>query len=373
MNSDTPTHNKMNIKKIIYPKDFLVHTGMQRETWWRLTVITGMVVLFITILITIDNMLSSFIFAFVISYLSEPLISYFERKGIKRTLSISLYFTFAGLILTILIIKLAPLITQQTALLQSEIPRYVESIRQFLVILESRLSSPLSSVYDFQFSSSIGDIFQKWIELFIGSVPVIAQNTITILILAPFLAFFLLKDGQMIRKKFLTLVPNLFFEMALNLTHNLNLHIGGFIRARLVEAMIVGLVVFLGLTIFQFPYTAFLAVFAAITNLIPYIGPIIGMVPAYMIALAGENLEITILLVTFVYLIAQLIDVFFIIPLVVARIVDLHPITVVVVIIIGSQVMGVLGMIISIPVTKCVKLTISTIYTHLVEFKSEYG
>ena len=70
--------------------------------------------------------------------------------------------------------------------------------------------------------------------------------------------------------------------MALNLTHNLNLHIGGFIRARLLEAMIVGLVVFLGLsTIVQFPYTAFLALFAGITNLIPYIGPIIGMIPAY--------------------------------------------------------------------------------------------
>ena len=363
--------NKIANNKIIYQKDFLTHTSMQREAWWKLTVITGIVLLSITILISVDNMLSSFIFAFAISYLSEPLISYLERRGIKRTLSISLYFTFAGLILTIFIVKLAPLITKQTVLLQSEIPKYVEGITQFLIVLESRLSYPLSSVYDLQFSSNIGVIFQEWIELFIGSVPVIAQNTITILILAPFLAFFLLKDGQVMRKTFLTLVPNFLFEMALNLTHNLNLHIGGFIRARLLEAMIVGFVVFLGLTIIQFPYTAFLALFAGITNLIPYIGPIIGMVPAYMIALAGEDLEITILLITLVYLIAQLIDVFFIIPLVVARIVDLHPITVVVVIIIGSQVMGVLGMIISIPVTKCVKLTISTIYTHLVEFKSD--
>ena len=70
------------------------------------------------------------------------------------------------------------------------------------------------------------------------------------------------------------------------------------------------------------------------------------------------------------YGLAQIIDIFFIIPMVVARIVDLHPITVVVAIIIGSQFMGVLGMIIAIPVASALKVTLISIYDHLVEFKS---
>ena len=70
-----------------------------------------------------------------------------------------------------------------------------------------------------------------------------------------------------------------------------------------------------------------------------------------------------------VYFAAQLIDIFLIIPLVVAKIVNFHPITVVIVIIIGAQMGGILGMIISIPVASMLKLIISTIYSHLVEFQ----
>ena len=368
-------YEEQNCNKMAYQKDIYstFNPIIQREAWWKLAIIIGLVSLCFIILIAIDNMLSSFILAAVISYLSEPFIGYFERKGIQRVWCISLYFTFAIVLLTVLTARLLPLITRQAVLLQSELPEYVESITRFLAVLESKVSGSLPSMYEFQFSSNIGNLFQRWIELIIGSVPVIAQNTVITLLLAPFFAFFLLKDGQVIRRKFLALVPNFLFEMVLNLTYNINLHIGGFIRARLLEALIVGVVVWIGLTIIQFPYTAFLALFAGTTNLIPYIGPIIGMIPAYIIAFAGQNVEVTIILITLVYSIAQFIDMFFIIPLVVARIVDLHPITVIVVIIIGSQVMGIIGMIISIPVTKCIKLTVSTIYAHFVEFRTDQG
>ena len=362
-------------KKISFTQDnpkYPSNPTIQRERRWKLAIIIGLISLCLAMLILIDNMLVSFLFAFVISYLSEPLISYFERKGIDRVISISLYFLFASLLLVFLIALLYPLIAEQASNFQSELPKYTDGINQFLVALEDRISVPLFPLYPVHLSSNVGDFFQRWLDLLIGSVPTIAQSIVTVFILSPFFAFFLLRDGRLLRRQFLAIVPNFLFEVALNLTHNINTHIGGFIRARLLEAFIVGVVVWVGLTIIDFPYAAFLALFAAVTNLIPYIGPIIGVIPAYMIALINTDFELTILLITSVYTIAQLIDVFFIIPFVVARIVDLHPITVVVVIIIGSQVMGVLGMIISIPVTKSIKLTITTIYEHLVEFKTEY-
>src|SRR5690606_15331034 len=145
---------------------------------------------------------------------------------------------------------------------------------------------------------------------------------------------------------------------------------GDFIRARLIEAFIVGLVVWVGLAILQFPYALFLSLFAAVMNLIPYVGPFIGAVPAFVIAIINQEPSLNVLLMSMVYFIAQLVDIVFVIPLVVARTVNLHPVTVIVVFIIGASLMGVLGMIISVPVASVLKLILYTIYDQLIKFRA---
>ena len=86
-----------------------------------------------------------------------------------------------------------------------------------------------------------------------------------------------------------------------------------------------------------------------------------------MIAMVNGSPTLEIVLVSVVYAVAQLIDIVFIIPLVVAKIVDLHPVAVVVAIIVGAQIMGILGMIISIPVASALKVTLGTLYQHMTD------
>jgi putative permease len=150
----------------------------------------------------------------------------------------------------------------------------------------------------------------------------------------------------------------------------MNQQLGGFIRARFLESALVGGIVWVGLIIINFPYALFLGIVAGITNIIPYIGPIIGAAPAIIIALAAEKTPLYLAVVAAIYVLAQVLDMLLVIPLVVAKIVDLHPVMVVVVIIIGGQVMGILGMIISIPVASILKLTFTEFYNHVVDFRS---
>jgi putative permease len=179
----------------------------------------------------------------------------------------------------------------------------------------------------------------------------------------------MLKDSRIFSRQVLSLVPNKFFELALSLSHQINYQLGAFIRARLIEAMIVGLVVFVGLWAIQFPYAVFLAVFAALANLIPYIGPIIGALPAFILCLVNHETNLAIILMSATYLAGQLLDIFVIVPGVVAKVVNLHPIIVVIAIIAGSQVMGVLGMILAIPVVSAFKLIVVTVYDRLILFR----
>ncbi len=323
----------------------------------------------LVIIMAVDNMLVSSVFAFVISYLFGPLVNYLEREGVHRVVATSITFIATGIVLGVTGFFLFPYIGAHLNAIQSDMPKYIEGVGRVLADSESRLQSILGPMYSLDLTDRVQNQLTEWSRAFFVKVPSLIGRSMTVLMLGPFLAFFMVKDGRHISRTLLSLVPNNIFEIALSLQHQINDQMAQFVRARLLEAAIVGAVTGLGLWIIGFPFALGLAFFAGITNLIPYIGPIIGAAPALLIALIAGHSGLELFLVFFVYLIAQLIDAVFIIPLVVAKIVDLHPVTVIVVIIIGAQLMGVVGMLISIPVASVIKVTISTVYNHLTDFR----
>ncbi|MEK7357064.1 MAG: AI-2E family transporter, partial [Bdellovibrionota bacterium] len=306
------------------------------------------------------------------NYLLSPIVNSLERRGLHRNAAIMIPFLSTGVLIAVGIYNLLPLASQQFTLLESQLPKYQIDLANLVSSGEERFKG-FSKLYNVSFSQTINSWMIAKTTVISSALPQFISGSATVLILTPFLAFFMLQDGRRVSRSVLAIVPNNLFELALNLHHQLNAQMGGFIRARFLEAAIVGLVVWMGLQIADFPYAILLGVFAGVTNLIPYLGPLIGAVPAVLIALISEDammtssIGINLFIITAIYLLAQLIDVALIIPFVVARIVNLHPVTVIIVIIIGSQVMGVLGMMISIPVASAIKLIFQTFYKHLTE------
>ena len=341
----------------------------RRNNRLRLAAVLGILIFFFIVLLNVENMLSSFLLAFVIFYLHSPFVNYLERRGLPRNLSTTLLFACGFGLISLAIKMMLPLIGNQIGNLRAEAPRYIAGLTQLIETTESRMNEALGSVYVLDISQSVSNNMLGWTTSFFESLPGLASQLLTTSILAPFFAFFMLLDGRKFSRALLAVVPNNLFELALHLVHQLNRQMGDFIRARLLEALIVGLVVWGGLELLDFRYAYLLALFAALTNLIPYIGPLIGAVPALLIAFINGSDSLGFLLLLSVYGIAQLIDMLFIIPLVVAKIVDLHPITVVIVIIIGSQLLGIIGMIISIPVASATKLVMQSVYTQLIHFR----
>lgn len=342
---------------------------IRRERILKFSIFLALLVSSIVVVFVIKNMLVSFILAVVLSYLFSPMVVLLERARVPRPAAVGLLFGITGLILGLSVYLLFPAVSEQLANLHLELPSYVEGARRFF----ARIEVGVKSVY-FLKTLNLSDAIEGYLltkgNEFFEVLPALLGQTLTITLLAPFFAYFMLVDGRSMAKSVLTLVPNNIFELALHLNHQINDQIGGFIRARLLESAIVGGVVWLGLSIFPFPYAFLLAVFAALTNLIPYIGPVIGFVPALLICLGQEQASLYIFIASTVYGLAQVIDVAFVVPFVIARIVNLHPVTVVVVIIIGSQIMGILGMVISIPIASVLKVTISSIYNHLIQVRS---
>ena len=321
-----------------------------------------------SLLFLINNLFVSLLLAFVISYLVRPLLMLGERAGLSYDRALVLIFLSGFILICLLGIWLFPFISEQLNNLQREWPRYFTGLINLIETVERKIQSwsglnvNLREVGETRLFS-LGQVILK-------DLPYLILQAFTILLLAPFLAFFMLKDGHKIARHFMVLVPNNLFEMTLSLQHQINKQLGLFIRARFLEAFIVGIVTCIGLSLISFPFAFLLGGFAAVTNLIPYLGPIIGAIPAVVIALVNNYQFFDLSLVIIVYLVTQAIDAGVLVPILVARIVNLHPVTVVLLIILGGQFMGVLGMIISIPLANAFKVTFLAVYEHLTDSQS---
>lgn len=344
-------------------------TPLKRERLIRAFAVVGIVVLCLLAMLTVENMLLAFVLGFVINYLFSPFVNGIERNGIPRKKGVSFLFLTTGFLIALAAYMLMPKVGEQILLLKNEFPKYSKGIADLVGSFEQSLNRIFPEVYKVDLSKSAEAMLSSASKGIFDGLPSFISTSVSVMLLAPLLAFFMLVDGQKAVKKLLEIVPNNFFEPALNLQYQINAQIGGFVRARLLEATIVGAVVWIGLIIIDFPHSLFFAVFAGLTNLIPYIGPVIGAVPALLVALVNGMGGMDVLGLAGVFVFAQLVDNVFIVPMVVAKIVNLHAVIVMVVIILGAQVGGVIGMIISIPVASIIKLTVSTIYQHMTEFR----
>ena len=343
---------------------------IKRERTLRLLAVLFTLILLSSVLLAVDNMLISFVLAFASTYLLTPFVRHLERIGMTRNNAILIPYFSLLILTTSLIYFTIPLIVEQIRDLRLELPKYVEGITFLITKWETQVKGYIPYILKYDLSENIARMAETGLTSFLQSVPKYAQQFLTVCLLAPIFCYFMLKDGRTVSRHILSLFPNNVFEMALSLSHKINVQLGDFIRARILEALIVGLVVWVGLAILQFPYALFLALFATLMNLIPYVGPFIGAIPAFVIAIINQEPSMAVLLMSMVYFIAQLVDIVFIIPLVVARTVNLHPVTVIVVFIIGANVMGVLGMIVSVPIASVLKLVFYTIYDQLIKFRA---
>ena len=333
-----------------------------------LAIIT-MLVVGIFVLLTVNNLLLSSVVAFVISYILTPVVAAIERTGLSRKLAVALVYVGICLFATLTVFLLMPMVSHQIAMLKTEMPELIEGTKNLFIRAESKTQSFLSGYEAADLGQSAATYMSTLPQQIFNEIPQFLSSLAAVLMMAPFLAFFMLLEGRMMTKRLLSLVPNNVFELSLNLQYQINQQLSDFIRARLLEAAIVGAAVWIGLAVISFPYVALLGIFAGLTNLIPYIGPIIGAIPAILIALVSNVDGFMILLVLAVYIGAQLIDNMIVIPFIVAKIVNLHPILVMVVILVGAQTAGILGMIISIPVACIIKLCAEALYFHLLEFR----
>jgi putative permease len=201
--------------------------------------------------------------------------------------------------------------------------------------------------------------------LILGQVPDFLSSVFEWFLLVPLFLYFFFKESRNFSRWFMQGIPNPIFEKTYVLFSQFNTKFGEYIIAKFIEATILGSLVTLGLFLIDFPYPILIGLFAGLTNILPYIGPVLGVIPPIIIGLLTREAQPPMLGMFIVMGIANLIDIVLVFPLLVSKIVNLHPIIVVVSIIVGSQIGGIVGMIVIIPFVAFFKLLFREIYKDL--------
>ncbi|MCB2292814.1 AI-2E family transporter [Clostridium algoriphilum] len=312
----------------------------------------------------------------IIAYLLYPLsklIDCFLTKSLKlkfKTHLISIVLTYLVVILLfiVLIYSIYAMIGGQISsnetlsVMFATISDYIKRYNEFFDFINKKitesglsidikgyLSQAIKGVYSY-LSVSINGI----ISLFAGIGNIIINSFIGL-----FISFYLLKDYEFFKKLYLNSVSLIMKESkfrGLNKTlFEINNIMSSFIRGQLLDGLIVGLISSIGLSILGLDFAFLIGLTAGIANIIPYVGPLIGCIPAIIIGLLSPN-PIMALWAVLLLLAVQQLDSAVISPKIVGDSMGLHPIFVIMAITIGGSIAGILGMLLSVPIAGIIKL-----------------
>ncbi len=341
-----------------------------RERRIKLVFFLVSLVLMLLFILKVNNMLVSTILAVSVYYLLAPVVDLLERRGFSRLMATTLPFLAMTAVFVVGAILFVPSIWSQIQVLQENSDKYSSALTSLMDQIQMQVAEAFGKAGNVNLREKMEPIVREWSVTLFKNLPDIISQSATVLVLVPFFAYFLLLDGRDLVRKWLNFVPNNIFELALNLNYQIGTQIGGFIRARLIETIFVGMFVWIGLAILDFPFALVLGIIAGILNIIPYVGPVISVAPVLLISLANGGEPKELLLIILIYVLSQILDAVILVPFLVARIVNLHPVVVILSIIVGAQVMGILGMIICIPVVSAIKVTATSVYKHITDFRT---
>lgn len=299
----------------------------------------------------------SLILAVVITYLFYPLVRAVENKGVSRTSAIFIVYAAMSFIVAGLLLYGMPHIIAQLYRVAEAVPGYAAQVQEFTASLQieyARAGIPetLRRIIDERISW-LENILVQQAERVVETLLGLAGYVFNI-ILAPVFAFYLLKDIELFTARTVSFIPPQSRTDVLTLGSEISKIIDSFVRGYLLVSLIVGLMTGLAMTVLNMEFALMLGIFAGLTNLIPYFGPLIGAIPAIALALLVSKWMV--LKVAIAYLVIQQIESSVIGPRVIGKRVGLHPLFVILVLLAGIQLYGLTGLILSVPLAAILRV-----------------
>jgi len=309
---------------------------------------TVLVILFFVFLYILKDVFIIFLFAIIIASAISPFANWLESRGLPRLLGVLLLFlTVLGLV-AFLLSLIVPFVSQEVNQLLTALPETLSKLSSSLEKAQEGAPQYLDFVSEIQniletFSTYLQQSAQSVIGLVVSIFGGVA-SFIAILIISFYLS--VTKNGI---ENFLgSVVPEKYEQYAIGLWKRSEVKMGRWLQGQLLLGLVMGLVVYVGLSLMGVKYALIFALLAAVLEIVPIVGPVLAAIPAVFLAfLQGPSLGLWVVLF---YVLAQQLENHLLVPVVLGKMIGLNPVVVIIALLVGYQLAGIPGMILSVPV-----------------------
>lgn len=340
-----------------------------KKTWKIISLILGGAAL-LYLLYLLSTIFIILAISILIAFIFEPVVKILEREGFNRFSSTFMVFIGVSFLIYFAVSYFIPKFIYQLNQLIEALQVY--SIHDQIVSAEKEIHKYLPFFNPGELTKKVEDFISSGIVNSVDKISIIFTSIISVIaivIIVPFITFFLLKDSRTIQRGIIHIMPNKYFEMSYWILKKVSLQLGRFVRGWVFDAAFVGISCGLGFYFIGIENALPLGLVSGLGHLVPYFGPIIGGVPAIIFSVIqyGDFSHVPYIIILMLGVYAM--DNGFVQPYVFAKSVDMHPIVIILLVIAGSQLFGVIGMLLAVPLASVIKTASQEIYFAFKNYK----
>lgn len=307
--------------------------------------------------------LTPFFIAGFITYLFHPIVDRLYSAGINRVIAILIIYTlfFGGIGYGLY--RGIPIFIEQIKDFTEHIPTFARQYQNWLSALYAETSHWPDGIQE-QIDKGIERIEQKTNTFFtkVSNYLLNFADDLIMLAIIPFISFYLLKDIDKVKQTAWYLTPKNWRTRLFRFASDVNDSLGAYIRGQLFVCLLIGVAATVIFWLLKIKYSIVLGAIIGITNVIPYFGPLIGAIPALLIAATMSTKYVY--LVAFIVLVLQFVEGNILSPFIVGKSLNMHPLFIIAALIIGGEIGGVIGLIVAVPIAAIIKIALLHGLTH---------
>ncbi len=298
-------------------------------------------------------------------YLLNPLVRLMEKLKIKRIWGIALVFVLLIAIIALVLFTFIPYLANQLAALARNLPKFTSEVEIWVrdfsqkpMMQKLDIEAYLNKL-DFSYTRIISNVLNG-ISTSLGSVFQALTSVAMLVITVPFILFYMLKDGERVKPALSKMIPEKYQNATFELLDQMNRTISTYISGQAIECLFVATFTFIGYLLVGVNYAFLFGVIAGLTNLIPYIGPYLGLMPALAVTIFDSPVKA--ILCCVVVLVVQQVDGNVIYPNVIGKSLQIHPLTIILILLVAGNLSGLLGIFLGVPIYAILKTMVIHFY-----------